>query len=397
MMPRGWLWYALGMATMVWGLGSLLVLFMLCSAVRAMVGTRLLRDAHAPDPTAWPLLTLIIPACNEGSTLEPAVGTLLAQDYPRLEIVLINDRSTDQTGMVVDQLALRDARVIPLHIEALPAGWLGKVHAMHQGVQKSRGEFILFTDADVHFAPGALRRAVSLAVHHGHDHVAVFPQMTDLTLGTEMVVAMFAIQFMMMIRPHRVGKPGSKAYVGIGAFNMVRRAALSKTPGLEWLRLEIADDMGMALMLSQGGARGAVYGGVGMVYIRWYPTVRAMVQGLEKNLFPVVGHFSPGRAVAAAIAAAWLSLAPFAALTGDSGGMVALGVAVVCASVTSALMARKALGSRFVPTLLAPVGGLVLAVALLRSTWMTLARGGVVWRGTQYPLAELRAGQRLKL
>ncbi|MEK7768052.1 MAG: glycosyltransferase family A protein, partial [bacterium] len=128
---------------------------------RHVAGLRSLGDEAAPEPAAWPRLSVLVPACNEADTLEPALETLLRSDYPDLEVILVDDRSTDGTGAVVDRLAARDARIVPVHVAALPPGWLGKVHAMHVALPHATGEWLLFSDADVHAAPDTIRRAVA--------------------------------------------------------------------------------------------------------------------------------------------------------------------------------------------------------------------------------------------
>src|SRR6185369_2740694 len=105
--------------------------------------------------------SVVVPACNEARTIERALTSLLAQDYPDLEIVLVDDRSSDETGAIIEHLAASDRRISAIHVRELPAGWLGKVHALQRGLERARGELVLFTDADIHFAPGALRRAVA--------------------------------------------------------------------------------------------------------------------------------------------------------------------------------------------------------------------------------------------
>src|SRR6185369_5444580 len=102
-----------------------------------------------------------VPACNEAGTIETALASLLAQDYPGLEIVLVDDRSSDGTGVIIDRLAASDPRISAIHVRDLPIGWLGKVHALQRGLERVRGALVLFTDADIYFAPGSLRRAVS--------------------------------------------------------------------------------------------------------------------------------------------------------------------------------------------------------------------------------------------
>ena len=121
-----------------------------------------LKDIVVQEPDGgWPKVSVVVPACNEADTLERAMSSLLACDYPNLEIVLVNDRSTDQTGHIMDGLSERDQRIHVVHLDHLPAGWLGKLNAMHQGTQRVQGQLLLFTDADVHFEPSSIRRAVS--------------------------------------------------------------------------------------------------------------------------------------------------------------------------------------------------------------------------------------------
>lgn len=140
-----------------------------------------LARVEPPEPPRWPRLSIIVPGCNEGDRMEAAARTLLAQDYPNLQIVLVDDRSGDQTGRIVDRLASEDPRVVAIHVTELPDGWLGKVHALNTGLAVCSGRFVLLTDADVHFEAGTLRKAVALCVSEGLDHLAAMP---DLWAGT---------------------------------------------------------------------------------------------------------------------------------------------------------------------------------------------------------------------
>ena len=123
-----------------------------------------------------PTLSVLVPACNEASTLERAMQSLLAMDYPRLEIIAVNDRSTDGTGELLERLAAANPRLRVRHVTALPSGWLGKNHALHIASQEATGDWLLFTDADVVYTPDALLRAVSYARRVGADHLVVSPR-----------------------------------------------------------------------------------------------------------------------------------------------------------------------------------------------------------------------------
>jgi glycosyltransferase involved in cell wall biosynthesis len=204
---------------------------------------RLLADERPASPSTWPRLSVVVAACNEASTLEAALATLLAQDYPELEIVVIDDRSTDGTAEIVDRLAARDPRVRAVHVRELPDGWLGKVHALHVGAARATGDWVLFTDADVHLAPGVLRRAIAVCLTDELDHLAVLPDARAGTLVEEIAVDAMGQIFL------------EKHGAGVGAFNLVRRSAFARTAGFSWLRMEVLDDVGLGELMRQAGAQ----------------------------------------------------------------------------------------------------------------------------------------------
>lgn len=373
------------LAVQVWGL-------------RVVSTLRRVRDWNPPPPPRWPKLSVIVAACNEADHLESAIESLLCQDYPDLEVVLVDDRSEDATGVIVEALAARHANVRGLHVTSLPEGWLGKVHALHAGSKSASGDFLLFTDADVHFEPRALRRAVAHCEATGIDHLAIAPQVTSPGFLQASVAAAFVTGFVLGTRAGGVSRPGSEAFVGIGAFNLVRRTVFERTPGFEWLRMEVLDDVGLALMMHRAGARKEFALGLDDVRITWYPSLSAMANGLEKNLFGAVARYDYARLTA-------FLLLIFASFAGLGAALVQpwsvavrlLGVAALTAVLGNALVVRVRTGVSMGPLLLAPVGGIILVGILIRSAYQCLRRGGVVWRGTLYPVAALRAGQRVRL
>jgi glycosyltransferase involved in cell wall biosynthesis len=368
------------------------------AGLRNAVRVRRLQDLRAPEPSVWPRLSVVVAACDEEATIGPALATLLAQDYPDLEIVLVDDRSKDQTGRIADAAAERDRRLRVVHVTELPPGWLGKVHAVHRATAISSGAFVLYSDADVHFAPGALRRAIAHAVSEGLDHLAVAPELLPLDPLHDAVGAAFATAFLFGTRAAEVETPGSSAYVGVGAFNLVRREAFDRTPGWEWLRLEVLDDLGLGLMMKNSGGRSAFAIGLDDIRIDWYGSLGAMARGLEKNMFGAFCRYRLKRLVAILAAGALFLPAPLIALLArprpwvPAAGCAALALVAVSGAVLAARTRRS-----IVPFLLAPLGAAILGTFVVRSAWRCLRDGGVTWRGTFYPLAELIAGQRVKL
>jgi len=353
-----------------------------------------------PLPQPWPTLSVIIPACNEAEHLETALRSLLAQDYPALELIVVNDRSTDATGAILDALARQDARVRAVHIDALPAGWLGKVHAQHQGVQRASGDWLLFSDADVHFSPAALRQAITYVQHQHVDHLALLPGMLLQSFWLDVCVRAFAQLFLLFTRAAEVNQPHSRRYIGVGAFNLVRAAAWQRTPGFEWLRLEPGDDMGLGLMLQRAGAVSHFAIATEDLSVPWYPSVGAMFRGLEKNLFGPGAQYQWWRLLLQ-VAGLWLLLgAPLLALWyGVSHFAWLYLVAASCVFVLQLIFAWVCTYERrseSIRLLLFPLGLLVITLMMLRAGYKCLRNGGIEWRGTHYPLAQLRQGQRVK-
>lgn len=379
--------YAIILLCCVWG-------FIHLHAALVIYRIPLFRDSVCASPSVWPRLSVIIPARNEAATLAAAARTLLQQDYPNLQIVLVNDRSDDDTATIIDGLAASDARVIAQHIGTLPDGWLGKVHAMDQGIRAADGDWLLFTDADVHFRKDTFRRAVELALHSGCGHLVLVPDTHTHTFMQAVVMSATRLMFAVSARLSQVGNPRSKAAIGVGAFNLVSRAAYDSTPGMAWLKMEVVDDIGLGVMLKQHGCCTAFAFAPEALWLSWYPDLPGMINGLEKNFYGMVAKYQPWRMVAA-VAFIWLfALTPLLALLNSNTRPWAL---VYFLLPFTMLVGKLRFGDRLLPALFAPLGYLTLGYMLLRSGWHCIRRGGIRWRETFYPTALLKAGQRVKM
>lgn len=352
-------------------------------------------------PKRWPKLSVIVPACNEAEHIESAVKTIIAQDYPDLEIILLNDRSTDTTGAIINRLAQGDTRVKATHIETLPGGWLGKVHALDQGVARAHGEWILCTDADVHFAPGILRQAVAFALDQRCDHLALIPRTVQNGFWLDVAVRTFSLLFIIGTDAAGVNRQGSKAFVGVGAFNLVKAEALRRTPGFTWLRLEPVDDVGLGLMITQAGGCSRLALAREELSVQWYASLAAMFRGLEKNLFGPSANYHLGLMLIQVTAIACFAAAPIVAFgLGFAQGSIILLLASVGALAMLVVFSLQSISeevSESLCTLFCPAGLLLIAAMLLHSALKCIKNDGIDWRGTHYSLIELRQGQRVKL
>jgi glycosyltransferase involved in cell wall biosynthesis len=352
-------------------------------------------------PQEWPLLSIVVPACNEAANVESAVETLLSQDYPNFELILVDDRSTDGTGAIIDRLAARDRRIHALLLRVLPDGWLGKVHALKQGGQIANGEWLLFTDADVHFAAGTLRRAVGWAIDRQLDHLALAPLALQLSFMLDIVVHTFMLLFLIGTRAAGLNRPGSRGIAGVGAFNLIRRAAFQRTPGFSWLRLEPCDDVGLGMMIKRAGGRSFFAFAQQHLTVAWYPSVPAMFKGLEKNLFGATANYRWWVTLAQVVGIYTMAAAPvmalFLGLTDKHGLLLYTGLIALALNWTFSLAVTTEGWRSRLSLMLAPVGLWMIGAMMAHAAWKCLAHNGIDWRGTHYPLSQLRGGQRVKL
>ena len=359
---------------------------------RRYAGTALRLDAAPADgPEPLPRLSVVVPARNEEATVEEAMRTLLAADYPEVEVVAVDDRSTDATGAILDRLAAAHPRLRVAHVGELPPGWLGKNHALHLGAGLASGEYILFTDADVHFEPSALRRAVRAARRRGVDHLVLLPEMVLEGFWETLGVSYFAAMFLFRFLPWRVSDADSAAYVGVGAFNLVRAAAYRRAGGHAGLPMDVLDDVKLGKRLKASGARQECGWSGGLVRVRWAVGLRGIVEGLSKNAYAGLG-FRPA-AVAWTFAAAFLlAVWPAVGLWVGPPGARLLCAGALLGMVGMAGALRPGLSGSALYGLAFPLAAPIFCYAILRSMVCTYRHGGVVWRGTLYPLADLRKG-----
>lgn len=342
-------------------------------------------------PPRPPRVSMVVAARDEARHIAAAVGTLLAQDYPDFEVVVVDDRSTDGTGELLDRLAENRAGLRVVHVTELPAGWLGKNHALERGAELSSGALILFTDADVMMRPDAVRRAVSLLEARGLDHLAVAPRIHTGGPWATMTLTLFLVLFSTVFRPWKARDPESRHHIGIGAFNLVRAEAYRSIGGHRAVALRPDDDVRLGRALKGAGFRQDAASGRDTVSVEWYPSLRAMARGLRKNAFAVV-DYRLSLVVAGTVLPIVFAFWPLAALVLTSGAVWWLNAGVVALGVTATAATARAHGAPLWTALAYPVGSALLLWIVWAAALRALVRGSVEWRGTEYPLEELRDG-----
>jgi glycosyltransferase involved in cell wall biosynthesis len=337
-------------------------------------------------------VSVIVAARDEARHIRAAATALLAQDYPDFDVVIVDDRSTDATGAILDELAATNPRLRVVHVRELPPGWLGKNHALHVGAENADGALLLFTDADVIFGRDALARAVRLLTVDHADHLALAVDIRCPTWSLALVVNYFMMWFLLMLRAWRVRAPGSSAYVGIGAFNLVRAVAYRAVGGHTRIRMRPDDDLMLGKLLKQSGYSQLLATASGHMSVEWYQSLGELARGLRKNAF-AGAQYSLALVLGGLVANIALCVWPFAAVWLTTGVERAWYVAAVVPQMIGYAGAARAHHNRPWLALLYPVGAMLFVAIFAAAVTRTFARGGIEWRGTFYSLRELRANR----
>lgn len=357
------------------------------------VGSRRLRflgDVTVPAGTAWPKVAVIIPARNEARNIEEALASVLALDYAPLEIRVINDRSTDATGAILAHMAARHPPLKVSTISHLPTGWLGKNHALDCGARAAGdADWLLFTDADIVMQPDTLKKAVAYCQQQHLDHLTVAPELRMQGVWLQLFASAFALFFTLFSKPWQAPNAQSRAHIGIGAFNLVRRAAYFAAGGHAAIALRPDDDMKLGKLMKKHGFRQDFLIGRNRLHVEWYSSPREVIDGLMKNAFAGVDYRI--RAVlGASLYLFFLWIWPFAAICLTHGTAQLLNGVMVLEILGIGMATAWFAGNRLWTGLGLPAATLLLIYILMRSMVITLTRGGITWRGTFYPLAALK-------
>ena len=359
-------------------------------------GHRLIVQLAAFTPSArakLPAVSVIAAARNEQRHVERAVRSLLKLDYHDLEIILVNDRSTDRTGEIIDPIAATDRRLTILHLKELPPDWLGKNHALHYGARRARGELLLFTDADVVMDPQALKRAVGYMLDAELDHVAVTPTVSMPNWMLESFAVTFLTFLSVYMRPWRARDPKSACHVGIGAFNLVRADVYRAVGGHEPIAMRPDDDLKLGKLIKKNGYRQDLVNAAELIDVPWYGSIGEVMRGLEKNTFAGV-EYRVTAVVGLTVLTLVFDLWPFLAVWLPLWPATRL----LCFAVTLILLmmawiSARAIGARRSTCLAFPLAVAMFVVIQWRAMILALVNNGIRWRDTHYPLVKLKANK----
>lgn len=381
-----------------WGLA----LAWLRQAVMALRGIPRLPDLTRRSPqalpdlasTEGPDLTVIVPACNEEQAIEKTLRSLLASTGVRLQIVAVNDRSTDRTGALMEAVAAEAQesggphRLQVIHIRELPAGWMGKTHALALGAKRATAPWLLFTDADILFDPRAAELSLGYATAENVDHVVLALTVEFKSIAEAAVLAALQALAQWRNRFWKVADPKARDFFGTGGFNLLRRQVYEQLGGFDSLRMEVVEDLRLGWKVKRAGYAQRVVVGPGLAGIHWIHGALGIVGLMEKNGFAAF-RYRVGMALLLFLGFALQIALPLAAIA--SGGWATAAGLMTYVFIGLSYVANRPVTQAppWVSILFAPALAILL-FALMRSMILTLKRGGVIWRGTLYPLDELR-------
>lgn len=346
-------------------------------------------DIPSDESTPQPLVSVIIPAQNEADSIEQALTSVLSMDYENIQVIVVNDRSTDNTGQILDNMLLDNNRLRIFHIDELPNGWIGKNHALMKGSELADGEYLLFTDADIHFEKSTLKRVMHRILDKKLDHLSM---LFEVKVKSGLLAAMmmeFGGLLLLKFRPWDAKNPKSNRYIGVGAFNIVSASAYQQIGNHRSIAMAPIDDIMLGKCIKQKGFRQECLTGFGYVSVEWYRSVPEMINGLRKNIFAVF-NYNLGLVFIATLSLTIAGLIPQFMFFGVTGVNRFICVLLILIRLLSFSYGAKENGMPMRYALWSLISPLAAIFTIWYGTLITLFHKGITWRNTFYPLSDIR-------
>ena len=374
-------WY--GILTTIYWVGTSIYLFFNRGKIK------FLSQVSTTNSLPEPPVVVIIPVRNEEADLAKALQSVCRLNYQNYRILVINDRSTDRTPEILQEFAIREPKISVLEIKELPPGWLGKNNALYQGYAATSKEWMLFTDADVVYNPNALSKALTYAQDKQLDYLTILPEIKSRSAILVSIINTFMIMLELKLKPWAANNPHSKAYIGVGAFMLLKRTAYEKAGTHIPIALRPDDDLKLGELVKKAGLLMDVLNGNGQISLEWYTSIREFINGLMKNTFSVA-NYNILIAISGAFATLLAFVLPFPLLIifgGSAGRWMAF---IIFLFQLPLYLPRKNMPGKWYDVLMMPFAGSLISYIIIKSAYLTLKRGGIYWRESFYPLSELR-------
>lgn len=348
----------------------------------------------APLPEPAPQVSIVLPVRNEEANIDGVLASLLAQDYPCLDLTVVDDGSADATPARLAAWAARDGRVRAHRVDALPPGWAGKAHALHTGVGRTTGAWLLFTDADTRHAPQALRAMVGHALRERLDLLSLFTRFALVGPGMRLLTPIGALIALERATPGELRDPGHRAALANGQYILIRRAAYLASGGYaaDGLRATFADDVHLAQLVKGRGGRVALVNGRELVSNEQWKTWGAVWRGWRKSAYGEIAP-RPLLGVGGGLAMLVYGLLPITTLPRALAARRPLPVLLAALALAAQIDVRRIFdrenGLSPLWSLTAPAGWAAFGVLLLDTTRLALTGRGADWKGRTAPRRRL--------
>jgi chlorobactene glucosyltransferase len=400
--------FAYGITGLAWVIAGLWVVIAV-AYVRACYSQLPLHPmTEPPTPGLLPKLSVVIASKNEAGCIETCIRTLMQQDYPEMEVVAVNDRSTDETGAILDRLAAEFSdRMRVVHVTTLPTGWFGKPHALEQGLKVATGSLVCFSDADCEFlAPSAMRTTATELLRSNTDFFTIAARYTMNSLRESVTVPCCSEAILAWLRPERASDPRWPEAFANGAFIMVRRAPFEAIGGWGAVRSKISEDLELARVAKRSGLRLRVLQGEGFYQTASYRTWKESWNGWSR-IFN--GALNPSQLSITLARMFVLFVLPLASTlfgivqtlrTGHvdwllHGAGLGFTIAFVLRTTLDVIMFRL-VGAPALSALLAPFGRIFVMAASMRALLSHAGLARTHWRGTTFVSGRMIAPQQVK-
>lgn len=366
--------------------------FYLISFLEFVIGFKSIKNLNEAEQRTLkntPKVSIIIPARNEEQKIRQALRSVLNLNYSNYEVMVINDRSEDRTGEILNEMSLEFPQLNVVHIDTLPEGWLGKNYVLNYGAEKANGEYLIFTDADVVFQPDTLSRVIPFVIENNLDHLSMAPSHVLKGFWLTSVVTIFEFMFMMRYKPWQVSNPKSRRFIGVGSFNMVKKEAYKKTGGFSTIRMRPDDDIMLGKLIKKNHLKSAFLFAPDHLRIEWYSTLGEMVRAFYKNTYSGF-NYNFLSALWSVILMFFVCIFPYINifLTDSIGLIFNSGIVLIIFFIYLILTKSNEISVFYFLTY--PISSLIIMYLICRAVFLTIKNRGMEWRGTYYSLKELR-------
>jgi glycosyltransferase involved in cell wall biosynthesis len=337
-----------------------------------------------------PQISAIIPARNEQENIEAAVSSLAPQNQI-VEIIVVDDQSTDRTPEILSLLASAIPKLKILRSGGLPVGWTGKNHALWLGAQAAKSDWLLFTDADTVHLPGSASRALNDARIHDAALVSYSPEQRTETILEQALIPFIYCRLARRFNFDRICNPSLPDAAANGQFILIRRDAYEKSGGHQAVSAFVLEDVALARRIKQAGFRIYFASGAGIARTRMYRNFSALCEGWTKNLYPLMGATPASALREIAFTFPWLFLVLllFGIFAHGRSANLLFALAAIALILRHLWYARELKPNRYplrfiiYYSLAAPL----YAALVIASGWKHF-RGKVAWKGREYPVGE---------